>query len=241
MTSFSPCTLTHVHTPCTPVHLPHVCAHPLMCTCGHIHSHTCDSQLSVPHASTQTSAHETVFLTLRDRCRPGPDSCLACCLRHSPCDVQEASVPWTREWAQLWPQPPMSDGVGKQGTGHRGWQHLQSMHKGQWLPARALPALQYPLCLPRVSAYLSSLLPLVLSLPHRGLHGSTGAQEHMWGLCLPPLLRKGDSLACGRNVKSVQVHTDVLQQDKWVPSRAQQVQRGEGCSGHTAAHSQIPH
>lgn len=170
-----------MHAPCTPVHLPRVCAHTLMCTCEHTHSHTCDSQLSMPHAGTQTTVHETVSLTLRDRCRPGPDSWLACCLRHSPCDVQEVSVPWTREWAQLWPQPPRSDSVGKEGIGPRGWQHLRPMQKGQWLPARPSPSLQHPLCLPRVSVYLSALLPFALSLPHRGLHGSTGHKNTCGG------------------------------------------------------------
>lgn len=32
-----------------------------------------------------------------------------------------------------------------------------------------------------------------------------------------------------------------MQQDKWAPSRAQQVQQGAACSGHMAACSQIPH
>lgn len=92
-------------------------------------------------------------------------------------------MPWTREWAQLWPQPPRSDGVGKEGIGHRGRQHLRPMQKGQWLPARPSPSLQHPLCLPRVSVYLSALLPFVLSLPHRGLHGSTG-HKNMCGGCV---------------------------------------------------------
>lgn len=80
----------------------------------------------------------------------------------------------------------------------------------------------------------------LLSAFHTEASTEALSQEHVWGLCAPPLLRKGDSLACGGNIKAVQVHTDVVQQDKWVPSRAQRVQRGAGCSGHTAACSQIP-